>query len=414
MVQAKCACCGKAADTYCVDCKKAHCRFCVFLQHHPTTKAEKHSIEEFVIKRKWGVQLVSVILLDVVCAGTVFYMLSEIGISPEYFRGVSYCPALSKGRWMLARFDPNLFYYYKGALTGYCDFEDSYWRFLMDSWVRSVLTATDGWVLLLSTIWKAWLFEKAVKTFAAPLIAVIYAVLAKLVFLLESNIPATETLVKVEGVLIKLSLSRRLKAVGSPPPPTLPRKKPATDFVEGAKYWKSRWFRHFQFYRAQAQATVNWMLAFGFYSALIVRVSCLLLGIGGLLRDVTLLCGFREAAAQHVQWFRDETGVQVGADGRSVVDWLLALGIHQAVERSKVIGIAHMSKIFVSGFAILRRVMVPAALVLTPVIAFHQTIRRQQKAFDKKWQDGGREEIWGDASREAPCHNWQNIRFENI
>eukprot|EP00443_Scrippsiella_acuminata_P102290 CAMPEP_0115726646 /NCGR_PEP_ID=MMETSP0272-20121206/81993_1 /TAXON_ID=71861 /ORGANISM="Scrippsiella trochoidea, Strain CCMP3099" /LENGTH=481 /DNA_ID=CAMNT_0003170091 /DNA_START=201 /DNA_END=1644 /DNA_ORIENTATION=+ len=121
------------------------------------------------------VQALTEIVMNVsVVVGMVFALVHS-GIGNDYFKGANTCPSLSIGRQALARFDVNMFYYYKASLATYCDIEDSFWRLLLDGWLRGVVSGSDSYPLLLSTLPKAWLFKSAISTLLRPVYAVLYA-----------------------------------------------------------------------------------------------------------------------------------------------------------------------------------------------------------------------------------------------
>eukprot|EP00435_Cladocopium_sp_Y103_P050473 s1797_g15.t1 len=150
----KCTNCKVDADVYCVDCNRELCIFCTTLLHHPTTKerlaavaaaGEKHSLEDIVKEdARPEVKIISPILLELILVSGAVFFFSGTGISPEYFSGESYCPGVGRVRYWIARFDANVFFFLKNEFAQYCDCEDSYWRFFMDTWIRSVLTNTDS------------------------------------------------------------------------------------------------------------------------------------------------------------------------------------------------------------------------------------------------------------------------------
>merc|ERR1719221_1225470 len=83
--------------------------------------------------------IVAIVNISLVCfLGT---MLLRSGIGDDYFSGMSTCPAVGASRQALARVDANVFYYYKSSLATYCDIEDSFWKLLMDGWVRPLLAS---------------------------------------------------------------------------------------------------------------------------------------------------------------------------------------------------------------------------------------------------------------------------------
>lgn len=138
-------------------------------------KANEFTLEE-LDKAHSLVQPLTKLFMHVTVVLGMLAAIWNAGIGDDYFKGASTCPALSFGRQGLARFDANVFYYYKSSLALYCDIEDSFWRLLMDGWVRGVVSGSDSFLLLISTLPKALLFKSAVSTFLRPLYAVLYAI----------------------------------------------------------------------------------------------------------------------------------------------------------------------------------------------------------------------------------------------
>lgn len=174
---AKCGECGAAGKdvvAYCVETNKVMCRKCVGLLHYPGMKSCDFTIEA-LDKQHPGVQTATVFVMHASVILGMGAALWHSGIGSEYFKGQNTCPALSLGRQGLVRFDANIFYYYKSSLALYCDIEDSFWRLLMDGWLRGVIGGSDSLLLLFSTLPKALLFKTAVSTFLRPVYAVLYA-----------------------------------------------------------------------------------------------------------------------------------------------------------------------------------------------------------------------------------------------
>eukprot|EP00438_Fugacium_kawagutii_P005019 Skav216763 [mRNA] locus=scaffold1917:132428:139891:+ [translate_table: standard] len=84
----KCTNCKMDATVYCVDCNRELCIFCTTLLHHPSTKFEKHSLEDIVQEdARPEVKIISPILLELILVFGAFFFYSGASISPEYFSG---------------------------------------------------------------------------------------------------------------------------------------------------------------------------------------------------------------------------------------------------------------------------------------------------------------------------------------
>lgn len=184
----KCAECASGVNVkaYCVECKKVLCRRCIGRLHFPGLRSADHTIEE-LDKDHDAVQSVAVYILNTSVVIGAIVALWHSGIQEDYFRGASTCPSLGWGREILARFDTNVFYYYKSTLATACDVEDSFWRLLMDGWTRGVVTGSDSYLLLLSTLPKALAFKAILSKFLKPVYAVFYALMATVMIALLSR-----------------------------------------------------------------------------------------------------------------------------------------------------------------------------------------------------------------------------------
>jgi len=431
-----CPNCASKAEVYCVDCKKSYCRFCAVLLHHPSTKGEKHSLEEIATYQ--GVKIVTPFLLDFFVLAVGFVVLSGPSITADYFSGDNYCPTLSRARRLLVQTDANLFFYYKTHLATYCNWEDSYWRFFMDAWVRGVLTRTDSLALLLPEAVRALIFEEFVRVLVTPVVAVAFAFVATFCRLIESWLfrriyediegdehRLTHVLMRVERVIKSLSFAEALviKEKKNPPPLTLHRRRPMTDWVEHAKYLRDRQTRLLSFYKAQAQTACKFVLRGSLKAGLALRLLCLALG-GGLPLRLAELCGFEALAAQHTAWFAaanglSEESVRAGgaASGTRVSDWLLSLGLQQALKRGLLLGIVgqDFSTSAITAVPALRpiaRYLALALAVLGLWALLWLKLRRQRQDFAKTWKKSTCKEIWGDMTRATPFGtDWKTVRF---
>mmetsp|Transcript_16921 Transcript_16921/g.49526 ORF Transcript_16921/g.49526 Transcript_16921/m.49526 type:complete len:439 (-) Transcript_16921:38-1354(-) len=436
MLKVVCSNCTEKAETYCVDCKKAFCRFCAVLMHHPSTKGEKHSLEE--VASYQGVKLVTPVLLDLLMLGVGLVMLSGPSIGADYFAGASYCPTLGRGRRLLVQTDANLFFYYKTHMAKYCDWEDSYWRFFVDAWVRGVLTRTDSIALLLPEAVRALIFEEFVRVLVTPVVALCFALVAALCRLIESWIfrrlyedleddahRLTHFFMKVERVIKRLSFAEALviKEKKNPPPLTLPRKRPMTDWVEHSKYLYDRQTRLISFYKAQAQTACRFMLRGSLKAAFLLRLACILLG-GNLPLQLAERFGLGELAAKHTAWFAEANGLApedarsgAGLSGTRISDWLLSLGLHEAVKRVPLVGFFGQdlsTSAFGAVLALrpLARYAVPALALLSLVLLCKWRLRGQRARFAKEWKKTTCKAIWGDMTRANPFGTeWKTVRF---
>jgi len=438
MMKVMCPNCAEKAETYCADCKKPFCRFCATLMHHPSTKGEKHSLEE--IASYQGVKIITPILLDLMLIAAGAFLMSGPGITAEYFNGNSHCPALSRGRRWLAQKDANVFFYYKASLSKFCDWEDSYWRFFMDAWVRGILTNTDNWFLLLSEFLRAFVFEEFIRLIITPVMAMAYALLAVVCRLVEWKVfktiyedlegeqhRATRVFKRVESVIKRLSFAQGLAitAKKKPPPPTLFRKRPMTDYIELFRYMCDRQTRLFTFYKAQAQTACRFVLQGSVKVAAAIRVLCILLG-NQRFQPLVQLFGFGPLASQHTEWLAESHGLDAASIKEGFVsdayysEWLAVQAFKQGVKQMPFVGLLgqDFGKSLVGTALAMRplveRLLIPAALLSIPPLLFYLKIKRQRLEFAARWKKQSCKEIWGEMARVNPCVEWPQVRFSEV
>eukprot|EP00747_Dinoflagellata_sp_TGD_P033744 gnl/TRDRNA2_/TRDRNA2_136817_c0_seq1.p1 gnl/TRDRNA2_/TRDRNA2_136817_c0~~gnl/TRDRNA2_/TRDRNA2_136817_c0_seq1.p1 ORF type:complete len:443 (-),score=82.12 gnl/TRDRNA2_/TRDRNA2_136817_c0_seq1:123-1451(-) len=418
-----CVNCAEKSDVYCVNCAKPLCRFCVSLLHHPTTVTEAHSIEEIDKARK-GVQIITPILVDLCVLWVLSIGLAEIAITKEYFDHVSHCPTINYGRRMVAKYDANLFYYYKASIATYCDIEDSYWRLLVDTYARAILTGTDSWLLILSAFPKAFLFEEVIRILGAPLAAAPYALIALIMYRVERLVPKSPIFVHLEKIMIKMSLAKRLALIGKAPPPTLVRSRPASDFMEKYRYMKGRYSRRFDYHVEQCLVVLRFFLKCTVWGALYIRVACMLLGrqiIRPVLLPLMRLVGLKATMEQHQALFSAATGIENESQAHYASDWLLLSGLQSAfnaIPFEKLLSLVNVKMATSVGgqiFAWLPMFIILGvlyALLSTPMYLWKKVLAKQQKAFVAKWSSHYCQAIWGECSREHQC-DWQKLRFDD-
>ncbi|CAE7502546.1 Trmo [Symbiodinium natans] len=372
-----CGNCKKEAEVYCVDCKVVLCKFCATLLHHPDTKYEKHSLED-IVKPEDGVmpevKIISPILLDMVLFASACFLFSGAGISAEYFSGTSYCPGLSRLRGWLVWMDANVFFYWKNELAQYCDWEDSYWRFFMDAWIRSVLTNTDSWILLIGSFIKAGSRAMFMRIIITPIAAHVYAVLAYIVR-------------SVEFWLHKILYER----------------------LEGSDHTFTKILQMVQQIKFAQKLGIT-DTSVKLLAALFLRIFCIIFG-GETLLSVAYLLGFGNRAEQHQAWFTQMTGASINNGGANYYYWtdrLLSAVVPQVL-MSVPLFRDFMSE---TAMGLMRTAwgFCPVVLKLWPIWLFllkrwgwSRLMKKQQTEFLTKWKSKYCKEIWGDMSRENPC-----------
>jgi len=334
------------------------------------------------------------------------------------------------------RVDANFFFYYKAHLSKYCDWEDSYWRFFMDTWVRGILTGTDTWLLLASEFFRALVFEEFFRVLITPVVAISYSIVATVCRLIEMKLyniiyeglegeqhRFTHMLERVEKVMKKLSLAQRLTIIDKkkPPPQTLRRKRPATDWTESFRYWMDRHTRLLAHYKAQAQTACRFVMQRTLWVAAFMRVLCILspeYGGTGLLA-VARLVGLGSLADQHQAWFSESTGITLNERNAYVSDWVVGIGFQQVMHRLPLITFVtqeSLATLFAGATALLpvaKRLIIPALVVAAPPWLFNRHTKKQKKRFEADWKATTKKDIWGDMSRDNPCGGaaWKQVTF---
>lgn len=86
------------------------------------------------------------------------------------------CPATVELRTAVASVDTVIFYQLKSVFATWCDMEDSFYRFILDTWVHSIVLQTDNTLMLLQTLPHALMFNVILVYVFVPVVSVIYAV----------------------------------------------------------------------------------------------------------------------------------------------------------------------------------------------------------------------------------------------
>lgn len=270
----KCKFCSKKGTWWCVDCSKRMCDQCAYIQHAPGTSPATHSVEEIVkAKDKKGVHFITPVLPHLMFLFVLGYALFRATLlSDNYLSTQVVCPVVNGMRGFTATIDANVFYHYKTSFATWCDYEDSFMRFILDLWVRTLVTESDNTALVFQNFPKAFLFELALTAAVVPVFSTIYAVLLALIYQLECMIPREDHLVKFEMYAEKVLDFTSVIGVsaGNVPPETKRREKPMQDSIEGYRYRRARLTRRFNYYYASSMATLTsmaWQLLAGVLAA---------------------------------------------------------------------------------------------------------------------------------------------------
>lgn len=407
-----CERCTQQATVYCVDCKASMCKFCACMVHHPTTKLEKHSIEE--IKQSVdGIKILSPILLDVLIV-LLLVMMTYEGAGIEW-RVDNQCPCVSRVRRHAAYFDMNLFYWFKQHFAVACNTEDSFWRLLIDTWVRGFVLGMDSFLLIISTFSGAIIFEEAARIILAPVLGSIYACLEVAVRAAECNItwgPLVDNRDRIESLVANSSIAQLFSPEGKPPPLTFPRRRPYTDQYEQLMYHWGRKIRSFEHYRGHAQAVVTYMLRSTVLFSLMIRIFCMVVPVADCFRAVLGTFGMQSVLDRHAINFQSATGIY---QFNSVyTDWVFMTvsgALVRLVPGMGGYGEAAITDVFSVSLALARIRWVTVLVVFYLIYRFarwfvKRYLAEQRKAFDEKWKGefGICYDIWGVAPPAKPAH----------
>jgi len=423
----KCVQCGKDdAVNWCVECKKAMCKFCTGMLHYPTMKTETHSIEEIdVLSTTEGAEIITPILLDVMAVVSALWVFSKFAITKEYLDGEAQCPFLTFGRAWVTRIDVNMFFIMKREMAYLCDIEDSHWRLYIDAWVRSIVTGVDSFLLLYASFWKALFFEEFVRRIGGPVLGVLYAILQLLCHNLEDLvIPRNDITVKIEKFVKDISLSKRLAPIGALSPKTFFRKRPMTDHMELLRYTVDREVRIFKYYNGMAQAMVNYMFLSALLFTFLFRALCILSSKAHMFFQIIFKMFFGGWMDKQAQVFTEVTGLQASyfdtSQNRQSDQALTKLfyilikmvqGLFDWREAEEVLNAGQTSFKFVLG-----RFWVYLVLIVVAYILHQWLIQKERKVYQANWV-GVRDEIYcGDCGADkqawrSKMMNWDNDAF---
>lgn len=303
----------------------------------------------------------------------------------------------------------------------------------MDTWVRGILTGTDGWLLLIVSFFRAVLFEEFLRIILTPIIANTYAFVAYVVRSFEiylhqfvynqlegSQHEATAALIRLEKVVDRLSFCAKMGLADGikPPPPTLRRRRPASDWAEMISYMLDRRLRLITYYQAQAQTACRAVLRMSVLICLATRILCLLFGSTPFL-VVSRLLGLRSLAARHQELFTASTGIEANQQQAYWTDlaagWMIQQGLNTlplVSSRVEEVAFGLRDNVFAASVLFLQKFWFVIPLLVSPLL-YRRLITRQQLQFANDWKLKHRKEIWGDMSRENPCGGtaWKELNF---
>jgi hypothetical protein len=331
----KCKSCRIEGCIWCVDCNKRFCAQCAYNQHAPDSSANRHSLEKFVEKTtpeaqaqvkarraskqsqpeepmqdERGVALFTPILAEALCLGLLLYAV--FGSHPHfiektYMTSQVACPLVSKARGLLATVDASLFHHFKSTLFEWCEMEDSFVRFILDAWVRTIVSGTDSTVLVFQTLWQAMLVDLVLTYTVVPIFAVGYALVFQILLWFESRLPASLRWLEHYVDYLNLFDHLGLGDYRSLPPETENRMRGDQDVLDWFKYWRNKKLRYFRYYYQDTRSNLTSLVWLVLKVVLCFRLGCLWCGHLGLdlANPVRYLCSIILPGPfkQHEQWF---------------------------------------------------------------------------------------------------------------
>jgi len=217
----------------------------------------------------------------------------------NYLHGDDLCPVVQRIRGWLNTADAGLLTFWKTTFSSFCTYEDGYWRFFVDAWVRGVLMNSDSWVLLLWQLPRVIFFHVTIKkVIIDPVLSVVHGGAMFWLHQLSLPLPDPERwpkLWKLCGEIEMLSCVGFFNYFGIPvpglvdkdfyrPPLTHKRKRPSQNFIDSFKYFVSRKTRMIRYFYRYASGRLNALFSIFAIYTLLFRILCITVSLGGYLR----------------------------------------------------------------------------------------------------------------------------------
>lgn len=328
---------GKTATVYVPNWPKGqrlYCTGCAGRLHNVGTKTQHYSLEAIDPNQSrslfWLAPLFDILLVPMCIIITVMM----VGLPSGYMSGRDVCPATHFVRSRMYHFDSGLTFLLKDKLAMTCNLEDGYFRLIIDAWVRGISTDSDNLLLLYSALVRSMVFHTvAIRLVIVPLLVVVNSSLSGALHVLISmlgyfgfgaygSLPSglrnklsawANSLQKISDVvafrlqftkpLHSMFLSKQVMAAfptafysNGVPPPTLPRTRPRTDYMDAFKYWKDRNTRMTEFFYDAAKNRLEVLAAFVPVAAVSLRVLCITTSLGWYIRRMLLMPGVAAAS----------------------------------------------------------------------------------------------------------------------
>mmetsp|Transcript_40739 Transcript_40739/g.93755 ORF Transcript_40739/g.93755 Transcript_40739/m.93755 type:complete len:509 (-) Transcript_40739:159-1685(-) len=303
---------GKA-EYWCVEEGKKYCAQCAYNFHPPGSYAAVLSMEKITPQFNTHCHFLTPILPELMMVALVFYCARSSVLTQDYLTTQSTCPMTNRVRTMAGNIDGTLYYYWKQSFSQWCDMEDSYLRFLLDTWVRGVVTETDNTLLVFQTLVQAFLFNIVLSYALVPLLSVAYAIILNFFYTLECLLPRNIVFEKLEVLADMLDCtSGIISGSHTLPPETERRMRPSMDLMDWYKYEKQRKLKHLNYYYLTCVMFLTAISERILMAALVVRLGCCWFQLWPLLRSVCeVIPGVAGIIAKHEGWYSKAAGMLV-------------------------------------------------------------------------------------------------------
>jgi len=186
---------------------------------------------------------------------------------------------LEEVRTGIARVDSGAVHVIQNALHEACGVEDSFWRFYMDAWLRSIVTGTDSIVVLFASAFHVSFSDIAVVYIMIPVVSCAYALFFWLLHWFESHLPRTDYFKLLEMASQSINV---VDLIEDTPPVTLPRTDAATNPLDWFTYTIRRVSRVPRYFYVRISSKLEAFLYWSIVISLSVRVTCIFFGVGAL------------------------------------------------------------------------------------------------------------------------------------
>lgn len=301
----RCKGCWRKSEWYCVDCGKRYCGQCSYNLHAPGMFSSNHSIEKLEDRWRRSHHFITPIVpeLMVLCVAIKLGYFTQV-YGEDYLASQMICPVVTEMRHIVGYVETNLVYYYKDSFFSWCNYEDSYMRFIMDTWVRTIVTRTDNALLIFQMFPKALVFNVVIMYTLVPVVSVVYALIVNVTYLIECALPDHDVFDQLEIITRRLSISEKFAESNRTLPETLRRRRSSTDYFDHIYYEYQRKVRVFKFYYSTCQEGLSRIFARVLTLNLVFRLGCFYFGLAKPIRAVCrIIPGLGSTMSIHERWY---------------------------------------------------------------------------------------------------------------